>query len=178
MGFQPGKGLGKSLQGRTQPVEAMAPNGGGAIGSDKQVLLSPAQQSAEYSCQASNDSRSPSSYLIAATSTPEVICISSSDENDYLILHDDECLLPEVPSPVCHTSSEANAMQTREKRLSELPWTYETLCSTSSRIPTSANSPSAVKPYSATSTESPDIVYISSSDEGECVVLYDSPRQR
>lgn len=32
MGYQPGKGLGKSLQGRSQPVEAQVRKGRGAVG--------------------------------------------------------------------------------------------------------------------------------------------------
>lgn len=32
MGYQPGKGLGKELQGRSQPVEAQVRKGRGAVG--------------------------------------------------------------------------------------------------------------------------------------------------
>lgn len=39
MGYQPGKGLGKSLQGRSEPVEAQVRKGRGAIGNLKKSQI-------------------------------------------------------------------------------------------------------------------------------------------
>jgi hypothetical protein len=155
MGFEPGKGIGKHLQGRTQPVKATdwkEDIGKEVIAVDPLELSYPAQQSVNR-WQSSNDLRSPSSYRIAISPTPEVISISSSDEEDYLILDDDE-YFPDVPR--------------RKKNLSEWPWTINETSSSSS-IPASLPFLEEVA-SSVISVGSPDIVYISSSDEDECVV--------
>lgn len=39
MGYQPGKGLGKELQGRSQPVEAQVRKGRGAVGNETLLLI-------------------------------------------------------------------------------------------------------------------------------------------